>query len=399
MRILYVYPSDWPRNAPRAHKQTLALAGAGHEVLMLAQNAGGEPRRTSEAWMRVERLPQLGSRSINRYLGFPVFANPFWAGWIASTARRFRPDALIVSDLPLAPAGLAVGRTRGISVHYDMADVYPVAMRSNLMDHPGVLARFTRNATIADRVDRFVVRHAATVFVVSEESRQRCLAFGAQPASVVIVGNTPLEVVAPDYHPPAPADIADWVGRPLALFLGNLLADRGLADAIDAIDRVRHEMPDAGLVIVGDGREKARLMALVEQRDLGNHVRFTGWKAPADHAAYYRQAFVGLLPFRSTEHINITLANKLFDYMGAGLPIIGTDGPPMRRVLAETGAGVVVPSENPEALAAAIVALMRDPARRRTLGERGRAAVTRGAYAWERDRARFLAAIERFGRR
>jgi glycosyltransferase involved in cell wall biosynthesis len=93
-------------------------------------------------------------------------------------------------------------------------------------------------------------------------------------------------------------------------------------------------------------------------------------------------------------HINITLANKLFDYMGAGLPIIGSDGPPMRRVLEETGAGVVVPPQNAEALSAAMVELINDPMRRAELGERGRAAVGDGAYAWKRDQARFLAAME-----
>jgi glycosyltransferase involved in cell wall biosynthesis len=275
-----------------------------------------------------------------------------------------------------------------------MADVYPVAMRANRADHPGLLSRFTRNPQAAEWLDRAVIRRAASIFVVSEESRQRCLALGAADGAAVIVGNTPTSLPSLDGEAPIPADLADWVGRPLILFVGNLLADRGLPEAIDAMIEVRRAVPNAGLVIIGDGREQAALAARVDARDLRDHVRLLGWKAPADHATYYRHAKIGILPFLSTEHINITLANKLFDYMGAALPIVATDVVPMRRVVTETGAGVLVAPGDPHALAAALVALLRDPERCRTLGARGRAAVS-GQYSWARDRERLLAAVAR----
>ena len=55
-------------------------------------------------------------------------------------------------------------------------------------------------------------------------------------------------------------------------------------------------------------------------------------------------ASIGILPFLATEHINITLANKLFDYMASALPIVASDVVPMRRVLSETEAGVLFPA-------------------------------------------------------
>ena len=393
-RVLYVYQGDWPRNATRVLKQTRALAEAGHEVRLLSGNPRGEPRRGCEDWMEIERVPRLGPYALNRVLSFPVFANPLWIHWIRRAAQEFRAEAMIVRDLPLAPAALAIGRAFGIPVHYEMADVYPVAMRANRADHPGVLSRLTRNPAVAEHLDRFVIRGAASVFVVSEESRQRCIAFGAQPDAVVIVGNTPASLPASGEALPPPPDIADWAGRPIVLFVGNLLADRGLTQAVDAVGIVRNAIPEIALVIVGDGREYHALADHIAAVGLQDNARLVGWKGAPEHAAYYQQAAIGILPFLSTEHINITLANKLFDYMGAGLPIIGTDGPPMRRVLQETGAGVLVPAGDAGALAAAIIGLIGAPSRRRELGERGRAAVT-GVYAWDNDRARFLNAINR----
>lgn len=398
MRVLYVYQGDWPRNATRVLKQTRALSEDGHAVRLLTGNPRGEPRRGREEWMEIERVPRVGPPAVNRVLSFPVFANPLWVHWIRRAAREFRAEAMIVRDLPLAPAVLAIGRILGIPVHYEMADVYPVAMRANRADHPGVVSRFTRNPGVAERLDQYVIRRAASVFVVSEESRRRCIALGAKPGAAVIVGNTPASLPPNGRKFPAPADIADWAERPIVLFVGNLLADRGLRQAVNAIGIAREAIPEAALVIVGDGREYHTLAEQIAAAGLQDNARLVGWKGGPDHAAYYQHATIGILPFLSTEHINITLANKLFDYMGAGLPIIGTDGPPMRRVLEETGAGVLVPAGDAGALAAAITALIRDPSRRRELGERGRAAVT-GAYSWANDRARFLNAINRPGLR
>jgi glycosyltransferase involved in cell wall biosynthesis len=113
-----------------------------------------------------------------------------------------------------------------------------------------------------------------------------------------------------------------------------------------------------------------------------------------DHPAYYAAAIIGVLPFRRTQHISITLANKLFDYMGASLPVLASDLPSTRRVVEETGAGILVPPEDASALADAIVKLARDPALRAQLGRAGRRAVeTR--YSWADDSRRFVEAIER----
>ena len=394
MKILYVYQGDWPRNATRVLKQTRALAEAKHSILLLSGNPRGEPRFGAEPWMEIERVPHIGPSRLNRYLTFPIFTNPFWLLWIFRSARRFHADAIVVRDLPLAPAALAIGKVLHVPVHYEMADVYPVAMRANRSDHPGVVSHFTRNAQAAEWIDRWVIRRAASIFVVSEESRARCIALGAASQNVVLVGNTPAHLPSVPRGVPLPADLADWAGRPLVLFVGNLLADRGLVEAIDAIDRVRRVIPDAALVVIGDGREEPRLAAHIRNAGLGEFVRLLGWKPLSEHADYYEHASIGLLPFLPTEHIRITLANKLFDYMGAGLPIIATDVPPMRRVLDETGAGVLVKDAEADAIAAAIVELLADPARRKALGDRGRAAVA-GPYSWSRDRDRFLQAIAR----
>ena len=393
-RVLYVYQGDWPRNAVRVRKQTQALAAEGFSVRLLAANPNDKPRRERNDWMEIERIPSFGGGRIGAALGFPVFVNPVWAWEIWRAARRFRPDSMIVSDLPLAPTVLRVGRVMGIPVHYEISDVYPVAFRSNRDAHPGLASRFTRNPTIAEVLDRGVIRGAASVFVVSEESRARCLAIGASPDAVALVGNTPAQLTDLTTMPPLPADLAGWDDRVIVLFLGNLLSDRGLLVAVDAMARALRSFPKLALAIIGDGPEERPLTARVDALGLRDSVRLLGWKPPEVHDDYYRHASIGLLAFLSTEHIEITLPNKLFDYMGAALPVVASDVASVRRIVDETGAGMLVPPGNAAALADALVALARDPRRRRELGDAGRAAIE-GTYSWEHDRARMIGQVRR----
>ena len=397
MNVLYVYGGDWPRNATRPAKQTRSLAGAGHRVHLLSGNPRGKPRFAAEGWLTLERVPSFGSPRLYRLLGFPIFLNPVWLWAILRAGRRCRANCIIVRDLPLAAAALAAGTLLGVPVHFDMADVYPVGMRSRI-DHRGWVTRITRNPAVAALVERLVIRRVATVFVVSEESRERCIGLGVAPERVVIVGNTPESLADLRRGYPVPADIADWAGRPMMLFVGNLLSSRGLPEAIEAVAIVARDIPEIGFVIVGDGREEAKLRALVKQRGLEQHVRLLGWKPHVQHAPYYAHATIGVLPFRATQHICITLANKLFDYMGAGLPVLASDVPPMRRVLSETGAGLLAPPSDVAALAQGITTLLGDPALRRRLGEAGRRAVET-KYAWAEDRRRLLDAVEHPHRR
>lgn len=395
MNVLYVYHGDWPRNATRPVKQTRALAQAGHRVHLLSGNPNGKPRLAQDEWLTVERVPSFGSPRRHRVLAFPLFANPVWLTAIWRAARRCRADCIIVVDLPLAAAAVAVGRLLGVPVHFDVADVYPVAMRDRYLEHPGFVARFTRNPAVADAIERFVLARVASTFVVSEEIRERCVDIGVAPERVVLVGNTPENVDDLHRDHPVPADIADWTGRPIVLFVGNLLKSRGLPGALDAIAIARREVPDIAFVIVGDGPEEAGLRRQVHALGLHDHVRLVGWKPPADHPAYLAHATMGVLPFVPTRHIRITLANKLFDYMGASLPVLAADVESMRRVLADSGAGLLVPPNDTAALAAGIVTLASDAALRERLGRAGRAAVET-KYAWAEDRRRFVDAIESF---
>lgn len=392
MNLLYVYDGHWPHNATRVSKQVNVLLGAGHEVTILSRGRLGQPREETQDGLSVSRLPTLAWTSLDRLLTYPVFLNPVWIRAIRKKAAAIGAAGIIVRDLPLAPAAIIAGRALGIPVHYDMAEVYPAALGSILPHESGPAIRAVRVLRLAEAVERWVVRRVATTFVVSEDSRERCIGLGVPANRVVLVGNTPEhpdDLVA-DW--PVPPELAGETDRLKLIFVGNVFADRGLRVVLDALPTILDAVPSTLLVVVGDGRELPRLKEHAQEAKLDGAVRFLGWRHHDTHAAYLRHAHIGLLPFLDTEHIRITLANKLFDYMGAGLPVVATDVPSMRRVIDASQCGILVPPSDAEGLAREVIGLLRDPDRRAQLGAAGLQSVARD-YAWKDDARRFLDAV------
>jgi glycosyltransferase involved in cell wall biosynthesis len=396
MKVLYLYDGEWPKGATRVRKETRGLAEGGHAVTLIARNAENAPTRQEEPWMTVYRLPRFPGRSLRYALNFPLFINPVWLMRVWQVTRQTRPDLILVCDLPLAPCAVWIGQMLGIPVHYDMGEVYPEFLRSlRLLERQGPLKRLIRTPAAAEWVEGYVLRRVAAVYVVSDESRDRCIALGVPTDRLVIVGNTPEDVAELQRRQALPTDIGDFLdqGREILLFVGIIIADRGVLDAIRALAILQASHPQAALVVVGDGPERLRLEDAVNVMGLQSSVRIVGWKLPEQLPGYYQVAKIGLLPFRDSPHVRLTLANKLFDYMGAGLAVLGADLPPNRRVLMETGAGRLHAPDDPGDLARVAREMLQDAEGLRAMGERGRRAVDT-TYNWNKDAERLRKGVE-----
>ena len=146
------------------------------------------------------------------------------------------------------------------------------------------------------------------------------------------------------------------------------------------VDRV----PNARLLVVGNGEKyRRRLESLVSDLGVSDHVTFTGRVPFDDVPSYIAASDVCLVPHQSTGHTETTVPHKLFQYMAMSRPVVVTDVAPLRRIVRNTDAGMVVRPDDPAGFALAFVELATDEARARELGENGRRAVEE-TYNWER---------------
>ncbi|MBL8986488.1 MAG: glycosyltransferase family 4 protein [Gemmatimonadetes bacterium] len=390
LRVLYVWDADYPWDI-RTEKVCRSLVEAGHPVAITARNRARRPEVEALPEGTVYRLRSLDwlPKALDDASGLPAFLNPRWIGHLGRTADEFRPDVIVVRDVPLAPTAIWEARRRRIPVVLDMAENYP-AMIADVWKagRQRPLDIVVRNPKAVRAVERYCLARVDSVLVVVEESRDRLIQLGADSARIEVVSNTPprSRAVGPDREP------VD--GRLTVVYLGMMELTRGVGELITAAARLRGTIPGLSVRLIGDGRDRALLEALARDLGvLGNPVEFLGFVPNADALAIVAGADIGVVPHHADESWDTTIPNKLFDYMAAGLAVVTSDAVPAARVVRETGAGTVFRSEDAADCARALAELA-SPAIRRAAGAAGRRAI-RDRYNWELDTDRLLQAIHR----
>jgi phosphatidylinositol alpha-mannosyltransferase len=174
------------------------------------------------------------------------------------------------------------------------------------------------------------------------------------------------------------------------LFVGRLEPRKGMSCLLEAYARLLEMLPGVRLVVVGphsprDLQPLQRQLSIVQGAP-GAEVRWMGYVSETELARCYRSCTVFCAPATGCESFGMVL----LEAMASGVPIVASDIEGYRGVLTHGVEGLLVPPNDPEALAQALLRLLRDPAERRALGERGRA--TAAHYAWDRVAAEVLAA-------
>jgi glycosyltransferase involved in cell wall biosynthesis len=155
---------------------------------------------------------------------------------------------------------------------------------------------------------------------------------------------------------------------PVIGFVGRLTRDKGIPELIDAFDRIRSVVPSARLLLVGwfDHSDDALDDAL--RAEILGHpgVVYTGYVP--DTAPYYRAMDVLVLPTWREGFPNVIL-----EASASCIPVVTTIATGSRDAVVPEVTGLLVPTGYPEAIAEAVLRLIRDPSLRARLGQAGRA--------------------------
>ena len=182
-------------------------------------------------------------------------------------------------------------------------------------------------------------------------------------------------------------------GRPVVVCVSRLVARKGQDVLVRAMPAVLAQVPDAVLLVVGDGPARRRVERLVRRLGVGASVVLTGrvpWERTAEH---YAAGDVFAMPTR-TRLLGLepeALGICYLEAAATGLPVVGGDSGGAPDAVRPGRTGVVVDGRDPAAVARAVVGLLRDPERARAWGAEGRRWVA-AAWSWEGqvDRLRVL---------
>lgn len=179
--------------------------------------------------------------------------------------------------------------------------------------------------------------------------------------------------------------------RPVVGFVGLFYRHQGVPTLLHALAKLRPGMPRLLALIVGDGVMRRQWQGMARALHLDDGVRFTGQVPYAEAPGYFNAMDVVVAPF--TAHRGETSPFKVLDALACARPVVASDIPSVRP-LGDSGAVVLVPPEDPAALADALIALLADPVHRVAMGWKGRGFVERHA-SWDRVAAALAEALAR----
>jgi phosphatidyl-myo-inositol dimannoside synthase len=235
-----------------------------------------------------------------------------------------------------------------------------------------------------------------TITYLGEYTRSR-IAAALTPRAADRMVQLPPGVDEKTFHPASGgAALRERLGlahRPVVVCVSRLVRRKGQDTLIRAMPEVRRQMPDAVLLIVGDGPYREGLLRLAAATGVQDSVRFTGAVPWEDLPAHYGAGDVFAMPCR-TRRGGLDVEGLGIVYLEAsatGLPVIAGDSGGAPDAVLDGETGWVVPGGSPAPVADRIVTLLGDAALRRRLGERGRRWVE-DAWRWDllADRLRGL---------
>lgn len=161
------------------------------------------------------------------------------------------------------------------------------------------------------------------------------------------------------------------------LYIGSLIPRKNVDLILHAVEKLGRSV-EASLIIVGDGAERPRLEELAHRLGIAHKVKFEGQIAPDGIPDLLAEADAFVLASRSEGRPNVVL-----EAMASGLPIVATDIPGVRELVATQEIGLLFPVGDSDRLAACIQALASNPALGQALGGNARQFMIERGLTWD----------------
>lgn len=309
-------------------------------------------------------LPALGYRghvSVRR-----LADHAFGAGAFLLQSSRLPPPAALYASYPtleLATACGIIARRRDIRLCIDVRDLWPDIFSRAIP--AGLRSAVALPLSAYRSAGRFALRSADAVVSVTEPMLQWALALANRPIG-------PLDLAVPFPHSAQqvdPASIADATRelkangldlsdqRARVLYCGGVTRTVDVRGIVSAADRLQQMNSDVQIVVFGAGDRYSELAAAATSRP---NLYVGGWTGVPSIAAVARCSAGGLVPYRPMFDFEMSIPNKIAEYLYYGLPILTSlRVGPVVDLINQEGAGILYEFENGDSLADAICQAVR----------------------------------------
>lgn len=373
MKIGVVLDNDIKRDI-RVLNELKSLVKVGHEVHILCPATDDASKYEIHCGFKINRFIITKKRrdllfGINNTI--PIYDN-IWTKEIKEFVNRNKIDTLHVHDLYMAKAAHMAIKSMNIPMTLDLHENYPEAIKTYTWANTFPKSLFVQPNKWSQKEEEYL-NYADNIVVLSEGFRDELLSKYSSLNSkrFVIYPNVPDTKELSAY--PIDETIINKGNSFILFYFGVIGVRRGVFTCFEALRLLVKSVPEIKLLLIGpvDKADKAKFDSYLNDPEIVNNIIYYAWKDISLLPSYILISDICLSPlFKNPQHES-GLANKIFQYMMFGRPLLVSDCKPQVDLINETGTGLVFENQNYKDMADKVMLLYNNPLLRQQMGQNG----------------------------
>lgn len=353
MNILMVLENPYPPDE-RVENEINILTKNGFQITLVCTKRGGRIQVEEKENLTIYRIPisKFIYKSGAVALILPFYFR-FWYKHLLKIIKQFQFDVIHLHDLPLVKVGLKLSKDFNLPLISDYHENRPEIMKMyrHIQTFPG------KYIISIKKWVKYQIKYTKKVdhlILVTEEAKDYYVNnYGVDPHKITVLPNyISLERFRMFKHD---NDSESDLKRIFTVvYFGDTGIRRGILTILESAEILKNKK--IHFLIIGDSRDNHYLQKIATERNLHN-VTFTGW-IPVDEAIkLINNSKVGLCPFLRNIHHDTTYANKMFQYMALGKPVLVSNCTAQANFVIKEACGLVFEAGNSLELSNQIIKL------------------------------------------
>ncbi len=379
-----VFPPD-----PRVENEAVSLVKAGHEVFLFCLHYGQQ--KQSEVINGIEVKRYL-SNTLEYKVSALAYTIPLYTFLMKRKIRQFikenKVEVLHIHDIRIAGAVFGVNKKYKLPTVLDLHENRPEIMRfyPHLLRFPG---KYVISSKKWKNKEEEFIRKATTVIVVTSEAKDEIKK--RLPIDTDKIVEVPNTVRQSFYKSPRvyPEILKQYSNSFVVLYIGDTGLRRGLKTAIKSVHLIKNKIENIKLVIVGKNTTDIILKNLVKNLQVEAHVDFLGWKDQSLFQSYILSSAICISPLHRNVHHDTTYANKIFQYMSLGRPVLGSNASAQEKIIKKANAGLIHQDRDVKDFSNKVLELYNNKDLREEFGKNGSEFIE-NEFSWENTSKKLL---------
>lgn len=360
---------------PRGLNIAKILSNAGHEVFVLCYGQKDEVEKVQNIVLDRFYLNTKLKKKFSALIEIVPIYKMIWKRKISRFIEKYNIDVLQVHDLYMLGPAITANKKYGLPLVANFHENYVAAVKTYnwTKSLPGrIILKLSR----WDRLEEKYLRKADGLILLSESFKDVLLQKYdfLVPSRIAVYPNVPDLKEFQAYK--VDEKIFEKRNRFVVFYFGVIAERRGIFTTLEMLKNIKERIPVV-LLLIGpvDKADERRFRGYLQDEQLGSYIVHYPWKDIKYLPSYLSISDVCISPILKNPQHDSGVANKIFQYMLYGRPLLVSDSTEQKRIVEETGCGLVHKSDDFMDMAEKLISLYQNPQLRKRMGENGKKAI------------------------